>query len=168
MGRRVLTALDSKCEKNDRRRTARRGAAVAGPLVAGPLVAGRRSQQSEEESWQIDVPTTRQIESYKHFGRSRSLGALWLRLRTPAEIFVKHGQWSPRRLAPVARRHKEKVVRIPLYVHVDIYIDLSRGPVRHDIPKLRGFSPVSTVGQTHHRHYEFIVFVKIQVCRRSM
>ncbi len=50
---------------------------------------------------------------------------------------MKYGPYSRRRLAPVARL-KEKVVRMFLCIRVDVDIELSYGPVQHDMLKLRG------------------------------
>ena len=68
-----------------------------------------------------------------------------LRLRTPAEICVKYGPCSRRRLAPVARLH-DKVVRMSLYIRVDVYIELSYGSVQLDMLKLRGSLEQLTMG----------------------
>ncbi len=61
----------------------------------------------------------------------------WLCLRTPAEIFVKYGPCSRRRLAPVARL-QDKVVRMSLCIRLDVHIELSYGPVQPDMLNLRG------------------------------
>ena len=72
------------------------------------------------------------------YGFNRTVGSFTplLRLRTPAEIFVKYGPCSRRRLAPVARL-RGKVVRMSLCIRVDVHIDLSYGPVQHNMLKLR-------------------------------
>ena len=66
-------------------------------------------------------------------------------MRTPAEIFVKYGPCSRRRLATVARL-QGKVVRMSLCIRVDANIELSYGPVKHDMPKLRGSLGQLTMG----------------------
>ena len=68
-----------------------------------------------------------------------------LRLRTPAEIFVKYGPCLRRRLAPVARL-RGKVVRMSLCIRVDVHIELSYGPVQHNMLKLRGSLGLLTMG----------------------
>ncbi len=72
-------------------------------------------------------------------GFNRTVGSFTpsLRLRTPAEIFVKYGPCSRRRLAPVARL-RGKVVRMSLCIRLDVHIELSYGPVHHHMLKLRG------------------------------
>ena len=50
---------------------------------------------------------------------------------------MKYGPFSRRRLAPVARL-QDKVVRMSLCVRVDVHIELSYGPVQHNMLKLRG------------------------------
>ncbi len=52
-------------------------------------------------------------------------------------MFVKYGPCSRHRLAPVARL-QDKVVCISLCTRVDVHIELSYGPVQHDMLKLRG------------------------------
>ena len=68
-----------------------------------------------------------------------------LRLRTPAEIFVKYGPCSRHRLATVARL-QDKVVRKSLCIRVDVHIELSYGPVQHDMLELRGSLGQITMG----------------------
>ncbi len=101
--------------------------------------------------------------------RSRGFWPLWLRLRTPAEIFVKYGPCSPRRLAPVPC-HLGKVARTSLYAHVDAHINLSHGPVQHKMLKLRGSLGQLTMGLIFFCHaacYHGPVFVVKWVRRRS-
>ncbi len=62
-----------------------------------------------------------------------------------AEVFVKYGPCSRRRLAPVARL-QDKVVRVSLCIRVDVRIELSYGSVQLDMLKLRG----SLARATHH------------------
>ncbi len=49
---------------------------------------------------------------------------------------MKYGLCSRRRLAPVARL-QDKVVRMSLFIRVDVHIELSYGPVQHNMLKLR-------------------------------
>jgi hypothetical protein len=66
-------------------------------------------------------------------------------LRTPAEICVKYGPCSRRRLAPVARP-QDKVVRTSIYARVDVHIEQSYGSVQLDRLKPRGSLGPLTMG----------------------
>ncbi len=81
------------------------------------------------------------------YGLNRAVGSFTplLRLRTPAQIFVKYGPCSRRRLAPVARL-QDKVVHMSLCIRVDVCIEVSYGPVQHNMLKLRGSLGQLTMG----------------------
>ncbi len=81
------------------------------------------------------------------YGFNRTVGSFTplLRLRTPAQICVKYGPFSRRRLAPVARL-QDKVARMSLCIRVDVYIELSYGPVQHSMLKLPGSLGELTIG----------------------
>ncbi len=81
------------------------------------------------------------------YGFNRIWGFLapLLRLRTPAEIFVKYGPCSRRRLAPVARL-QDTAVRTSLYILVDVHIELSYGSLQLNMLKLRGSLGQLTMG----------------------
>ena len=58
---------------------------------------------------------------------------------------MKYGPCSRRRLAPVARL-QDKVVRMSLFIRLDVHIELSYGSVQLDMLKLRGSVGQLTLG----------------------